>query len=228
MFVLDEALTSPDSPLSPFYVPRLLMFHRTGLMLMANDNGYDRPLTFSAISPAEDFYKCGGPLTGVSVKETDSVEDIMICNDAFCSICSVLFETPATGDPDFDLGILPFLHTRFLDTANTSLKDVTGQPDAGFEVGKFKDLTVVFHSCARRADAVNVMSFDGYQRLVALFDPGQCEKCKVAVAEWTNGKQEGCLQNCERTMLCEIGSKPVPSHYILDQTIGYDEALCYA
>jgi hypothetical protein len=30
MFTLEDALTSPDSPLSPSYVPRLLMFHRMG------------------------------------------------------------------------------------------------------------------------------------------------------------------------------------------------------
>jgi hypothetical protein len=115
----------------------------------------------------------------VSVTGSGSIEEIMICNDVFCAGCSILFGKPVPRDPDFNMYDLPLIHTRFLDTANMCLKNLVGHSDPRFEKGGISDLTTVLHGSVRRAEAVEVMFSDGFQRAVAVCDPEQCQECKA-------------------------------------------------
>jgi hypothetical protein len=121
MFDLDDALKSTYSPILPSYVPRLRMYHRAVVYHLRNGNGFNRPPTFGEIPPTEEIYKYGGPIIRVAVPENAAIEEIMICNNAFCSMCSFFQGSPATGDPDYNLHNLPFIHARYINAENMSI-----------------------------------------------------------------------------------------------------------
>lgn len=180
MFELDDAIKSSDSPLSPSYVPRLRMFHKFVLDRHANGHGYNRPPPFSAIPPTEDIYKCGGPIARVVVPDSNTVEDIMVCNDAFCSDCA--FAAPPTGDPDYNLHSMPFIHAQYFSTDETSITGIRILAEVQFEVGGLRDLTIVPGKALRMAEPVNVLFLDGHCRTAVLCDVKGCEKCRIGTS----------------------------------------------
>lgn len=113
--ILNNILTSPDSPPSASYTPRLLMFHK--LLVQSKWGGafYEHPPVFAAIKPTDPLYKRGGPVIRVWVGERGVFEDIMICNDAFCELCAGFSGVPPTENAEQDLHDVPFVHSDALD-----------------------------------------------------------------------------------------------------------------
>ena len=177
MFDLDDALKSPDSPLSPSYVRRLRMFHRFVLHRNANGNGYSLPPPFKAIPPNENIYKCGGPILRVALPNSENVEDIMVCNDAFCAFCAQ--DHPPTCDPDYNLNSMPFIHAKYLSNENMSIFGAGGLPYSLFAAGGLRDLTAVPEKARRDAEPLNVLFLDDRRRAAVVCDPEKCEKCKA-------------------------------------------------
>jgi len=181
MFDYDDALTSPDSPLSPLYVPRIRLFHRFAVRSLPSGDAdvYKRPAIFNAVPPTEDIYKCGGPVMHVVVEDSNGIEDILVCNDAFCSMCAFSQAQPPTGDPDYNLGSMPFVHTKELDIENMALKYAGGPGDVGFVAGGIWELTAVPGKELRRAVAVEVLFLDGHSRPTVVCDQDKCDECKA-------------------------------------------------
>ena len=155
------------------------MFHRHIVASLSNGKGYNRPPVFGTIAPTEDIYKCGGMILRTNVPETGTVEDVMVCNDAFCSNCAFLFGRPASGDPDYYMDGMPFIHTVFLDASKISIIKAGEQIDAQFEAGSICDLATVPAKAARQSNAISVTFLDGYQRSAEVCDPATCQKCKT-------------------------------------------------
>ncbi|GAB7333656.1 hypothetical protein MBLNU13_g05212t2 [Cladosporium sp. NU13] len=107
MFDLDDAIKSPDSPMSPSFVSSLRMFHRFVLQHNFYGKAYNSPPHFGAIPPAEDTYKCGGSLVRMAVPDTNTVEEVMVYNDAFRSDCAFSQPEAPTGDPEYNLRACP-------------------------------------------------------------------------------------------------------------------------
>jgi hypothetical protein len=179
MFDLDDALKSPYSPISPSYVPPLRMYHRAVVYHLRNGNGFNRPPAFSNIPPTEEIYKYGGPIVRVAVPENAAIEEIMICNNAFCSMCSLFQGSPATGDPDYNLHNLPFIHAKYIDAGNMSIIAPGSLTDTQFEAGGSRDLAAVPEKTLRGAEAINLLFSDGHHRTAIVCDAEKCNKCRV-------------------------------------------------
>jgi hypothetical protein len=66
------------------------MYHRIAVRHQQNSNGFNRPPISSDIPPTEEMYKYGGPIVRVAVLKISAIKDIMVCNNAFSSMCSLL------------------------------------------------------------------------------------------------------------------------------------------
>jgi hypothetical protein len=177
IFDLDDALKSSDSPLSPSHVPRLRVYHRFVVSRHKNGIGYNRPAPFSAIPPTEDIYKCGGPIMRVAVANPDTIEDIMICNHAFCFDCASEQSQPPTCDPDYNLHGMPFIHAKYMNKEDMSIFGASGLTYSLFEASGLRDLTALPEKALRDAEPLNILFLGGYRRNAIVCDPEKCEKC---------------------------------------------------
>lgn len=115
----------------------------------------------------------------VALPDAETTEDIMICNNAFCSICSYLQSRPADGDPEYDLHGMPFIHTENLNTEDMSIVGAGGVAVADFDAGGLRDLTAVPAKAVHRAAAADVLFLDGRRSSAVVCDPEKCRRCKV-------------------------------------------------
>lgn len=160
-----DALTSSDSPLCSSYAPRLLMFHRFFLQAHWNGLSYNRPAPFSAIPVLDSLYKRGGQVLRAFVPGTNSYEDIMACNDAFCGYCAGPSYVPPTEDPAQDTGNLPFVHSSGLDYGSATMIDGVTE-GVQFQDDGMGDLGSVLPAGARFPALMNITFADGLQRAV--------------------------------------------------------------
>lgn len=112
----------------------------------------------------------------MAVPDTENTENIIIYNNAFCSICSYFQSRPTDGDPEYDLHDIPFVHTENLNTEDMSIVGAGGLADNQFEAGSFRNLSAVSTKTVRRVEAVEVLFPDGHRRSAVVCDPRKWKK----------------------------------------------------
>ena len=144
-----------------------------------NGEGFNRPPAFSAIPPNDEIYQSGGPIMRVAVQDTETTEDIMICNNTFCSICSYLQSRPADGDPEYNLHGMPFVHTECLKMDDMAIIGAGVLTDDHFEAGGLRDLVAVPAKALYRDEPMEVLFLDGHRRAAVVCTPEKCKSCRV-------------------------------------------------
>jgi hypothetical protein len=180
MFTLQDALISSDSTFSMSYTRRLRMFHRSNFRDEWNGICFNRPLIFSTISVSDELYRRGGPLVRVHVTGTNLQEDVMICHNAFCTICIAPSRLPPSEDLALDLHSVPFVHANtigydrvFLREGGDGLGSVYLMDDGLCGLGVIP-LAFVLDPEHHRIDTI-----DGVERSVKVCNPLLCEQCRL-------------------------------------------------